>query len=188
VESHRLVPAGSFLAAEWLLEWDDATLTLKTPGGQALLEVPTAAAYRLVELYELYAEGKVSFATPHGSFTFKKQPAALAALRGLVEAGLAGDPEFCAALRRCSLRAIPRGLAMLVVGGGLFGLYCWFASWAPDPPPRHWIRWFGGLVHGVLAVFMGAGRAGPVVALFGLRLWLLVRQIERQAIEAQRQG
>jgi hypothetical protein len=186
VESHRLILESGPPDAEWLLEWDDVTLTLKAPDGQLVLEAPPTAAHRLVELYELYAEGKVSFATSHGSRTFKKQSGALAALRGLVEAGMAGDAEFRAELRRQSLRAIPRGLVMFVVGGGLFGLYCWYASWAPDPPPGHWIRRFGWLIHGVLLVLMGVGLAGPFVAYFGLRQWLQVRRIERLAAESQR--
>jgi hypothetical protein len=186
VESYRLVPDGGSRDAEWVLEWDDVTLTLRAPDGQPVFEGPTAAAHRVVELYELYAEGKVSLATPHGSLRFTKQPAALAAVRGLVEAGLAGDAAFCAELRRQSLRAIPRGLVMFAVGGGLFGLYCWYASWAPDPPPGHWMRWIGWLVHGVLLILMGVGLAGLLVAYFGVRQWLRVRRIERRAAETRR--
>jgi hypothetical protein len=33
---------------------------------------PTATAHRVVEMYELYAEGKISFAAPDGSLTFEK--------------------------------------------------------------------------------------------------------------------
>jgi hypothetical protein len=169
-----------------VLEWDDATLGLSTPDGQRVLEAPATAAHRLVDLYELYAEGKVSFATPLGSLTFKKQSSALAAVRELVEAALADDPGFCTDLRRQSLRAIPRGLVMFVVGGGLFGLYCWYASWAPDPPPGHWIRWFGWLIYGVLLILIGVGLAGPFVAYFGLRQWLRVCRIGRLAAETPR--
>jgi hypothetical protein len=107
-------------------------------------------------------------------------PAALAELREFVEAGLGSDAEYCTELRRQSLRSIPLGLAMFFVAGGLFGLYCWYASWAPDPPPGHWIRWFGWLIHGILLVLLGAALAGPLVAyFFGLRQWLRVRRLER---------
>lgn len=184
MESHRLILEGGPRDTEWVLEWDSATLTLTAPDGQPVLKASPTAAHRLVEWYELYAEGKISFATPYGSLTFKKQPAALAALRRLVEAGMAGDPEFRSDLRRQSLRVIPLGLLCFVVGGGLFGLYCWYASWAPDPPPGHWIRWFGWLIHGVLLVLMAVGLAGPFVAYFGLRQWLRVRRIERLTAEA----
>jgi hypothetical protein len=184
VESYRLIQEGGPGDAEWVLAWGDATLTLDAPDGQRVFEGPSAAAHHFVELYELYAEGKISFATPHGSLAFKKQSAAVAAVRRLVEVGLAGDPEFCAELRRQSLWAIPLGLVMFVVGGGLFGLYCWYASWAPDPPPGHWMRWFGWAIHLVLLVLMGVGLAGPVVTYFGVRQWLRVRRIERLAAEA----
>ncbi len=184
MESHRLVLEGGPRDAEWLLEWEGVTLTLTGPDGRPVFETGAGGAHRLVDLYDLYAEGKITLATPHGAVTFRKQPAALAALRALVEAGLAQDAEFRAELRRQSLRAIPRGLVMFVVGGGLFGLYCWYASWAPDPPPGHWVRWFGWLIHGALLVLMAAGLAGPFVAYFGFRQWLRVRRIERLASAA----
>ena len=104
------------------------------------------------------------FATPVGPLTFKKQPAALTPMRRLVELGLARDAEFRSELRRESLRAIPRGLALFVVGGGLFGLYCWYASRAPDLPPGHWIRWFGWLIHGVLLLLWAQHWLVPVCA------------------------
>jgi len=179
VHSHQLIPEGGSSKAEWLLEWDDAKFALKDPDGQPVFEAEAAYAYRVVKLYELYAEGKISFASPHGSLAFKKNPAALAELREFVEERLGSDGEYCTELRRQSLRSIPLGLAMFFVAGGLFGLYCWYASRAPDPPPGHWIRWFGWLIHGILLVLLGAALAGPLVAYFGLRQWLRVRRIER---------
>ena len=91
--SHRLTHEGGPAGAKWLLEWDDATFTLKDPDSQLVFECPAAQAHRVIEVYELYAEGKVSFATPHGSLTFKKHRAAAAGLRLFVEAGLRADPE-----------------------------------------------------------------------------------------------
>src|SRR5262249_42516734 len=88
VHSHRLIPEGGSSKAEWLLEWDDAKFALKDPDGQPVFEAEAAYAYRVVKLYELHAEGKISFASPHGSLAFKKNPAALAELREFVEAGL----------------------------------------------------------------------------------------------------
>lgn len=154
-------------------------IVLKDPDGQPVFEAQVACAHRAVELYELYAEGKISFASPHGSLAFKKNPAALAELRDFVEAGLASDAEYRTALRRQSLRAISLGLTMFVIAGGLFGLYCWYASGASDPPPGHWIRWFGWLIHGILLVLLAAALAGPFIAYFGFRQWLRVRWIER---------
>jgi hypothetical protein len=123
--------------------------------------------YLRAQIYELYAGGKVGFAAPSGSLTFEDDSAALAEVRELVEAGLAGDPVFCADLCRQSLLAIPCGLFMFAVCGGLFGLYCWYTSWAPDPPPGQWIRRFGWLIHGALLILMGVGLAGPFAAHFG---------------------
>jgi hypothetical protein len=185
MELHRMILEGGPRDAEWLLEWDDATLALKDPDGHPVFEVESNSAHRVVGLYQLFAEGQISFATPVGFLTFKKHRAALTPMRRLVELGLARDAEFRSELRRESLRAIPRGLALFVVGGGLFSLYCWYASWAPDLPSGHWIRWFGWLIHGVLLVLMGAALAGPCVCYFGFRQWLSVRRIERRATSAQ---
>lgn len=118
MESYGLAQDGGPRDAKWVLAWDDATPTLDAPDGQRVLEALPPAAHRLADLYELYADGKVSLATPHGPLAFKKQPAAVAAARRLVEAGMAGGPAFCADLRRQSLWVIPRGLVMFVGAWG----------------------------------------------------------------------
>ena len=101
---------------------------LLNPDGEAVLEAEAARAHRLVELFDLYAEGKVSLATPDGSLTFKRNRAAVADVRAFLEQGLASDVEYRTQLRREAAGAIPRGLVMFVVAGSLFGLYCWWAS------------------------------------------------------------
>jgi len=101
---------------------------LRAPDGRPAFESTPDVAHRIVEMYELYMEGKISIVTPQSTLTFQKQTAGLAPLRELVEAGMAGDPEFRSDLRQQSLRAISLGLAFFIVGGGLFGLYCWYAS------------------------------------------------------------
>jgi hypothetical protein len=111
----------------------------------------------------------------------RRNPAASAALRAFVEAGLRSDVAYRTQLKHESLLSIPIGLAMFLVAGGLFALYCWYASWAPDPPPDHWLRSFGWLVHGILLLLLGAALAGPFVAYNGLRQWLRIRRIEREA-------
>jgi hypothetical protein len=180
---HRILPENGRPGDEWSLEWDDATFILKDPDGEPALEVGATRAHRLVEAYDLYAEGKVTFTTPHGALTFKPDQATLVALREFVEENLRSDPEYREELRRHARRSIVLGLMMFVVAGGLFGLYCWWASWAPDPPPGHWIRWFGGLIHGVLLVLMAGAIAGPFVCWFGFRQLLRVRRIEATARE-----
>jgi hypothetical protein len=180
MHSHRLILQGGSSIAEWLLEWDEAKFMLKDLDGQSVFEAEAAYAHRVVEFFELYAEGKISFASPHGSLTFKKNPAALAELRVFVETALSFDAEYRRQLQGQSLQSIQIGLTMLFVAGGLFGPYCWYASWAPDPPPGHWLRWLGWLIHGILLILLGAALAGPFMVYFGLRQWLRLRRIERQ--------
>lgn len=112
---------------------------------------------------------------------FQKDPAAVADFLELVTAALRKDAVCRAELKRRAVREIVRGLVLFVGGGTLFGLYCWFASWAPPPQPGHWIRWFGWLLHGLLLVLLGAVLAGPAVAGLGWRQWLRVRRLERRA-------
>jgi hypothetical protein len=162
VQSHRLLLKGGPSTAEWRLQWDDTKFVLKDPDGQSVFETDTAYAHRVVDIYELYAQGKISLTSP---------------LRKFVEAGIGADNQYRAELRRQSLRAILRGIAIFVIAGGLFTLYCWYASWAPDPP--HWVRWFGWLIHGILLLLLAIALAGPWLVYFGLRQWLRIRRIER---------
>jgi hypothetical protein len=164
---------------EWLLEWDDVTFTLKGPDGQVVLEAEAKYAHRLPEKYDLYAEGKVSFATPRGPLTFKADKSAAAELREFVEAGLAGDQDYRRALKKRARRAILLGVIMFLAGGVPFALFCWWASWAPDPPPGHWMRPVGGLIKRGLIVLLGLTLAGPCVCFFGLSQLRRFRRIER---------
>jgi len=183
MHSHQLTYEGGLTDAKWLLEWDDAAVTLRGPDGQPVFQAEAGQALRIIEIFELYAEGKVSFATTHGSLTFKKNRAAAAEMRSFVEAGLRADPEYLAQLRRHSAVTTTRGLAMFVVAGGLFGLYCWWAFTDGDPPVGTWQRWvlvwFGWLIHGMLLILMGVSLAGPFVSFFGLRQWWRFRRIGR---------
>jgi hypothetical protein len=187
MESYGLILKDGPRDAEWLLEWNDAKLTLTTPEDELVLETCPAALYQLIDLFDLYVEGKISMASPTGTFTFRKEYRALSAVRKLVEAGLAGDVEFCARLQREALRGIVGGMFMFIIGGTLFGLYCWYVSWAPDPPPGHWIRWFGWLIHGVLLILLGMTFGGPLRCFYCLRQWQRVRRIVRSARSAQPQ-
>jgi hypothetical protein len=184
--SHRIVLESDASKAEWLLEWDNVTFELKDADGRVVYESEAAEAHRIVELYELYEEGKISLSSPYGSLVFEKNPAALADLRQFMDAAIASDVEYRKALRRQSLRLVPLGLAMFFVAGGLFGLYCWYAARAPDPPPGHWIRRLGWLIHGVLVVLLGAALAGPLLCFAGFRLWRRVRRIERAVVSEGR--
>ena len=177
--SHRLILENAPKAGEWLLEWDATTLSVKNPEGRLAFAIPVGHAHRVVELYELDAEGKVSFATDAGSMTFKRNKDAARDLRELVLVGLRSDAPFREAQKRQARIIIPLGAAAFVVCGGLFALYCWWASWAPDPPKGHWLYSIGWLIHLVLLLLLGAALAGPYLIFLALRQLCRVRQAEQ---------
>src|SRR3954454_13216580 len=124
---HLLVLESAPGAGEWVLEWGGETLSMTGPDGELLFEVPVARAHRVVELYELDQEGKVSFATEAGPMTFNKNKEAVRDVRELVLAGLRSDGEYREGQKRLAKLLIPLGLAMFFVCGGLFAWYCWWA-------------------------------------------------------------
>jgi hypothetical protein len=160
----------------WLLEWDEKMLSLRRPDGEVAFEFPTLLAHWILAEHELYAEGIIRFKTPAGPLTFKRDAAAARDLRELVEAGLRADEEYRQTQRRIARRTIPIGLAMFIVFGGLFALYCWWASRAPDPPRGHWIYYVGPLIHLALIVLLGLAIAGPYAAWYA---WRQLRRIDR---------
>ncbi len=166
----------------WVLAWDEAVLTLDDSRSRRVIEIPTGAAHCLFDLHALYVDDELRFVAPHEPQHFEKHPAAASAVRRLVEASLASDPAFCAQLRRDSLRAVWGGLFLFVVAGIPFGVYCWWASWAPDPPPDHWVRSFGWAVSSFLFILMSVALAGPFISLYGLRQWLRTPRIEGDTV------
>jgi hypothetical protein len=177
--SHWLILEDGPANAEWLLERDLTTLILTDPDGNPVLQTNVAEAHRLVDLHALYFQCKISLRSSNGSVVFRRNSAAQADLRELVETGVASDAEYRKKLRRPILPFILAGVAMFFVAGGLFGLYCWYASWAPEPPPGHWIRWFGWLIHGILLLLLVAALLGPVAVYHGIQQWVCVRRVER---------
>jgi len=165
---------------EWQLEWNESTFTLTAPDGTCVLEADSTFAHRLIEIYELYAEGKISFESPAGSLTFKSTPDVITDVKAFVDAGLRSDEEYRDSLKTQSRRAIARGLIMFTIGATLFGLYCWWESWAADPAPGHWLHWVGWLIHLILLVLLGMALAGPFVTYFGFRQLGRITNIERQ--------
>ena len=183
MHSHKLIREKDRSQSEWLLEWDEVHFRLETPQGETLLDAPTAQAHRMIEIYELYVEGKVRFETPEGSLIFRSQKDAVADVRRYVEAGLRSDTEYRTHLLQQSRAAIPRGLVMFLIGAVPFGLYCWWASWAPDPPHGYWLRSVGWLIHLVLIVCVGLALGGPFVSFFGFRQLRRIRRIEREILK-----
>ena len=178
--SHRLIAEHGPRDAEWRLEWSEAAFLLEDPDGRRVIQADDGKGHRLVELYDLYVEGKISFSTPVGALAFKSNRDAVRELKEYVDGGLRIDEEYRTRLKADAARAIRGGVLAFFGGGVPFGLYCWAASWAPDPPPGHWVRWFGGLIHLVLLVLLGTTIAGLVVCWFGLRQWRRIRRIERE--------
>jgi hypothetical protein len=179
VRSHRLVPEGGSSKDAWQLELDDKGLVLHDASGQPVFEIETALAHHVIDLSKTFIDGTICFAFPDGELRFKQNSAALEDLRELVEAGLRYDPEYRSAMRLRSLRAMAVGPVMFLVAGGLFGCYCWYASWAPDPPADSWIRWLGWLVKGVLTVLLAIALLGLGLGCSGFRQWWRIRKIER---------
>lgn len=178
MHSHRLILDDGPRSAEWLLEWDESTFTLKGPDGQPVLQTETPQAHRLIEIYELYEEGKISFETPAGSLTFKKQRAAANDLRALVDAGLRSDAEYRLLRMQRARRLIPFGLAMSIVGAIPLALFSWWAWWANDGP-GNWIRPVALLAQVLLLVVFAMTLAGPCLCLSGLRELRRIRRTER---------
>jgi hypothetical protein len=179
-----LIPERGSPNAEWLLEWDQSVFTLKDPDGQSVVRSETVGAHWLVDTYALYQDGKVALITPLRVYTFQRQATAAADLCDLVKSALQRDPAY-----RRSLAALGRwtaswGLAFFVFSGGLFGAYCWWAYYAPDPPPGHWIHQLGWLVQEVLRILLGVAIVSFGICWFGLlELWR-VRRIERAEPDA----
>ncbi len=179
--THRLTRDKGPASEPYVVEWDATTLRVTDPFGGLVFEHPVDRAHRIIETHELDADGKVSFATSSGSLTFKKDAAALRDVRALVMQGLRSDVEYRVAQRRQARRMVPLGVAMFVVFGVPFAAYCWWASWAPDPPPGNWMyaaRW---PIHAALVVALGLALAGPYTAYMGLRQLARVRRAERSA-------
>jgi hypothetical protein len=167
---------------EWSLGWDDYLMRLRDPNGQAVFEIELSKVHQIIELHILYAERKIGFMVSEGSLRFKKDRAAASELRAIVEKGLRSDTEYLKRLRHGAARVTMVGLGSFILGGGPFGLYCWFASWAPNPPPGHWIRWVGGFIHAALFGLMILAIGGLCIFHYGMRLWRRLARVGPSAI------
>lgn len=180
--SHRLVLKRTRTNAVRIMEWDDTRFVLTTANGRVFFETPVAEVHFAFDPIDLFVEGIICHPDSGGMKEVKKNRAALADLRQLVEAAIGADAEYRAKLKRMSVRCIWWGLAMSVFGGSLLGLYCWYVSWAPDPPPwvMFWMTLFGWMIRGGLLLLMGSAGGGLIVFYSGVRLRMLVRRIEHR--------
>lgn len=167
--------------AIWRLRWDDQDFVLESPNGEEVLRQSVDTLYKTLDLLEFYGEGQLEFTLGEDTLTFKKQAAAWSSIHERVEKSLLADGEARLQLRQHAQRGFWIGFWMFLVSGGLFGLYCWFASWAPAPPPGHWVRWFGVVIHGILLLLMGFAAAGPWVMWNSGRVARFCRHFDRQA-------
>ncbi len=83
---------------------------------------------------------------------------------------------------------MPLGIGVFIVAGGLFGLFCWYAVVAPEPPPDHWIHWFRWPLRVIMFVVVAAILAGPYICYQGMRQWLRIRAIERAVVAGNDKG
>jgi hypothetical protein len=179
--SYQLVPENGASKTPWLLEWNDERFVIRNAAGDPVLETNTASAHNIIDLSQAFVDGTICIAAPPEVLRFKRNSAAEAGLRKLVEAAIARDPAYRAAMRQRSLRAMTLGPVMFLVAGGLFGGYCWYTIGAPDPPADHWIRYVGWLIKGVLLVLLAVALLGLGLTFSGFSQWLRIRGIERRA-------
>jgi hypothetical protein len=184
MRSHKLILEKDRSKAEWTLEWDESYFRLKAPDGQTALETKSAQAHRLIELQNLYNHQRVCFVTPDGSLVFKRQKAAIVDVRALVEAGLRSDPDYRQQIRERSRKLAWRGFMMFLGGGIPFALYCWWASWAPNPPPALF-RTVGPLIHLALLLLLGLLAGGVGVLWFGISQQTRIHRIEKDLSSKQ---
>jgi len=162
--------------ARWSVKWNKETLCLIGPEEEVLVELPTSDAMELFDTFDLFVKQRVTIGTPFEKLEFAADDAGLRALQGLVDDGYRQHPEIRQRAMRHSLLMVMIGVTMFVVSGGLFALYCWWASWAPDPPPGHWLRWVAPLISLGLTVLLAAAIGGPPLAWRGMRLCFLYRR------------
>ena len=76
------------------------------------------------------------------------------------------------------------GAGVFIVAGSLFGLFCWWAAIAPDPPK--WVVVFRPLIRLSLTFLMAGTLAGPVLSYRGFKMLRVIRQQEEQLREAKK--
>jgi hypothetical protein len=181
MRSYQLVPELGSPKTPWLLDWDTECFVLRDANGETVVETDTAAAHLIIDLSQTFIDGTICIAVPPEVLRFKRNSAAEAGLRKLVETAIARDPVYRAAMRQRSLRAMKFGPLLFVVAGGLFGVFCWYAIAAPEPPADHWIRYVRGLMKWSLTVLVAVALLGLGLSCSGFCQWLRIRRIERQS-------
>ena len=115
--SHPLHRVDQRSRGDWLLQWDDQTLTLRDPGGDVVLMGPRNTAHRLFDLHELHNERRVVLALSGLSLTFEGSDETINDVANFIAGGLRDDPEYVSALRR-RLRLVYFISCVLMAGAG----------------------------------------------------------------------
>ncbi|WP_020476516.1 hypothetical protein [Zavarzinella formosa] len=174
LHSHLLMLENDVDEAKWRLVWDDTQFVVCNAAGGIELEADPVYSHRIIDLYEMYFEDKISLVGPFGSLMFEQNMEALADLREFVEARLISDGKYRDHIRQESEKSMRAGMVMELVLLILFVLCCLNAWWLSE----HVL----GCMIWVIILFI------PVMAIMwalnfghhGLQ-WLMVRRIEREA-------
>ena len=178
--AHRLILADGPADDVWSLRWEDDLFVLKGPEGQPVLQTETARAHHEIDLSMAFIDGTVTINTSRGKLLFKRNDAATAALKKLLAEGLRLDPEYRAKMLSRSRYWLFFGAGMFVVATGLFGVFCLYISWAPEPPPDSWIRTFRGVIKYGVTVVLVVALLGAGMCIAGARTLFRIRAIERE--------
>lgn len=177
--SFQLTPKDKDKAhGQWTVEWDSEILSLQTPDAQTVFKLPLTDAHREFDVYDLFLKERVTIVAPLELPEFSAEDFAIRSLRNLVEEGYRRDDEGRRSMQRGSLILCSVLMLVFVIGVGLFSLYCWWASWAPDPPPGHWLRWVAPFIHFGLMVLIAVTLAVPFIAWRQLREYFLLGRFE----------
>ena len=163
---------------EWVLEWNDLSFSLKSTDRRHALEVPTADAHRLIDIYELYVERRVSLETSEGPIKFRRQENLLLDIRHLFECGLLRDEQYRGFLKSASRKLITRGVCMFLLGAIPFGLYSWIALATKGISEEY--RDVGWLIHLMLLACLAVALAGLGIGCFAIKQSWRLRRIEHQ--------
>lgn len=167
---------------EWILEWNDSRMTLRNPDEEQKVDCPIENAHRLVKILELYTENKIRFDTSAGFYLFKAQKETLDDVKAFVQAGLKKDSDYRNEIKQKMSSMMVRSALGFFAAGTPFGIYCWLATWVPDPPDIHRFYWviLGSLIHLVLVFLLAFTIAGLCMFYHASKQLRIIKKIERE--------
>jgi hypothetical protein len=178
MESHRLTHGED----EWFLHWDEESLQLVNSVGNDIIVCETMSIHRFINYLDLCRANRLSIECPERTVIFKAKKASRLAIRSIVETGLAHDDEFRARLFTRVFWDFLCGIAMFWICGGLFGLYCWYASsLLPGRPKGILIPFIGMCIHFILMLLMVGTILGPMFSYSAFRHWVRLLRVGRRA-------